>query len=55
VTFVALRFFASADSLLTKFVFGSRTRFEYFLESAVKAAIGIFLSENTFGILFISY
>jgi len=55
VTLTAFKFLASADNLLTKLEFVSSTRFEYFLERPVKAAIGIFLSEKTFGMLFISY
>jgi hypothetical protein len=55
VNFTALIFLASADNLFTKFEFGSKTRLEYFLERPVKAAIGIFLSEKTFGMLLISY
>lgn len=51
----ALIFLESTANLLTKLELGSKTRLEYFLESPVNAAIGIFLSENTFGKLLTSY
>ena len=55
VSLTALIFLASTDNLFTKLELGSKTRFEYFLDNPVNAAIGIFLSENAFGKLLTSY
>lgn len=48
-------FLASAERRFTKLEFGSNTRFEYFLERPVRAAMGIFLSGYTFDRDFTSY